>query len=115
MALGIDTIVAEVAVELNIPFVAAIPFVGQEKIWKQYQKDKYNSLLSKATEKVIVSSGGYAAYKMQVRNEWMVKNSDLLIAVYNDKKSGGTFNCLQFAHSENKQTSIIYTKDFKEA
>ena len=31
MAIGADTIAVQVAIKNNIPFIAAIPFVGQEK------------------------------------------------------------------------------------
>jgi uncharacterized phage-like protein YoqJ len=106
MALGIDQWAANVAIKLNIPFLAAIPFEGQEKAWPESSQKTYQKLLSKAAEKVIVCEGGYAAYKMQIRNEWMVNNSDILIAVYNGDTSGGTFNCVQFAKSINRE--IIY-------
>jgi len=48
----------------------------------------------------------YSIDKMQKRNEWMVDNCDLLIAVWNEDKSGGTYNCIQYAKSVNKE--VIY-------
>ena len=35
---------------------------------------------------------------MQERNEWMVNNCDVLIAVW-DGTSGGTANCVKYAES----------------
>lgn len=33
MALGVDQIAAYIAYKLKIPFIAAVPFEGQEKAW----------------------------------------------------------------------------------
>lgn len=33
MALGFDQWFAKICIELNIPFIAAVPFLSQEKIW----------------------------------------------------------------------------------
>ena len=50
--------------------------------------------------KHIVSPGEYAAFKMQVRNEWMVDQlnpaTDLLLAAW-DGSPGGTGNCVKYA------------------
>jgi len=101
MALGVDQIVAEIAIELNIPFVAAVPFEGQESKWPQSSKEKYDQLLRKAEEVVIVSEDGYAAWKMQKRNEWIVDNSDAILGIWSGLK-GGTGNCLEYAEKKNK-------------
>jgi uncharacterized phage-like protein YoqJ len=105
MALGIDTLWAQLAIENSIPLVAAIPFKGQESMWPQKSQKVYNYLLSKAKEIVIVNEGGYSPSKMQIRNEWMVDNCNLLIAVW-DETSGGTANCVNYAKSVKQE--IIY-------
>jgi uncharacterized phage-like protein YoqJ len=106
-ALGFDQYLANIAVKLNIPFIAAVPFEGQEKAWPQSSQKTFNRLLGFASEKVIVSEGSYAAYKMQIRNEWMCDRCDILIAVYNGDKSGGTYNCVQYAKKIGKKIIII--------
>ena len=106
MALGVDMWFANVAHKLGIPFIAAIPFIGQEKAWPESSQRTYHTLLAKAHDKVIVCGGGYAPIKMQTRNEYMTNKCDILIAVYNGNLSGGTFNCVQYAKSINKE--IIY-------
>lgn len=105
MALGADQYFAFVATKLNIPFIAAIPFEGQESAWPFQSQYLYKVLLKYACEKVIVSPGGYSAYKMQIRNEWMVDKCDILLAIW-DGSSGGTANCINYAKLKNK--SIIY-------
>jgi len=102
MALGVDQWAANIAIKLNIPFIAAVPFEGQEKAWPLESQKIFHKLLSKASEIVIVSEGGYAAYKMQIRNEWMVDQCDKLIAVW-DGSPGGTGNCVKYAQNKDKE------------
>jgi len=106
MALGVDQWAADIAYKLGIPFLAAVPFEGQEKEWPESARKAYHLLLSKAAERVVVCEGEYASYKMQIRNEYLVNNSDILIAVYNGDKTGGTANCVKYAKSTGKE--IVY-------
>jgi uncharacterized phage-like protein YoqJ len=106
MALGVDSWFAYICIRLHIPFLAAVPFEGQESRWPISSQNTYNKLISLASETVIVCEGSYAAYKMQVRNQFMVDSCDILIAVYNGDKIGGTANCVNYARSLNKK--IIY-------
>ena len=101
MALGVDTIAAEVCIEMGIPFIAAVPFKGQEKLWGSEQQAHYHYLVSKASEVVIVCSGGYRPQHMQERNRYMVDGADILVAVW-DGTTGGTRNCKMYAESKRK-------------
>lgn len=109
MALGVDQWAAEICVELGIPFIVAIPFVGQESIWPQDSQDKYRRLLDKAEETKIICEGGYAAKKMQIRNKWMIDNCDVLIAVWNGT-NGGTGNAVKYAQEINRKIYRINPK-----
>ncbi len=102
MALGVDQWAANIAIELGIPFTAAVPFVGQEDAWPTSSQKAYDTLLLKADDLIIVSEGGYSAYKMQLRNEWMVDHCDKLIAVW-DGTPGGTCNCISYAKAKGKE------------
>lgn len=106
MALGVDQWAANIAIRLGIPFIAAVPFLGQEKAWPQASQKVFNKLLGKAAEVVIVSEGGYSAYKMQIRNEWMVDRADKVIAIW-DGTSGGTGNCVNYARAKGKEIILI--------
>ena len=110
MALGWDMALAQAAINRGIPFIAAVPFVGQENMWQKKTQDYYKELLSKAKEVVIVSEGGYSAYKMQVRNEWMVNNCDLVLAMHNGDTFGGTFNCVTYVTKVGKPMVNFYNK-----
>lgn len=106
MALGVDQWAAELCVELGIPFTAAIPFEGQEKMWPRYQQRAYSQLLAKASKIHTVSPGKpfsrrEAVAALQRRNEWMVDNCDLLLAYWNGTP-GGTANCVRYAEGQEK-------------
>ncbi len=108
MALGADTIWAELAIANNLNLIAAIPFSGQESRWPKASQDRFNKILDyNKCQITIVSEGSYSAYKMQVRNIWMCDNSDMLIAVWNGKEYGGTYNCLKYAKMKGKKIERV--------
>lgn len=97
MAQGVDQIVAEIAVETGIPFIAAIPCDGQDATWPDEAKKRYMDLLEKASESVVVSPGPYEAKKMHIRDKWIVENSTCLLGVWNGQRYGGTFSTIRSA------------------
>lgn len=101
MALGWDQALANAAYVLDIPLIAAVPFAGQQQAWPEESREFFDMLLSKAEEIVIVSDGGYAPWKMQVRNKWMVDHCDQVLAMW-DGSTGGTGNCIQYAKKVGK-------------
>lgn len=98
MALGWDQALAHAAIVLRVPFVACIPFKGQERSWPNDSQARYNHLMEKAHRIIVACDGGYAAWKMQKRNELMVDNAQLVVALWNGT-SGGTGNCIRYANS----------------
>lgn len=101
MALGTDQYAARIAIELGIPFIAAVPFVGQELAWPNPdQRAEYHELLEQASVVHVVSRGGFTRAKMHVRNRWIVDSSDVLVAVLDttaDNRKSGTLACMQYA------------------
>jgi uncharacterized phage-like protein YoqJ len=110
MAIGYDTWLAQIAYKLGIPFIAAVPFVGQESRWPESSKELYRKLLSLACDVVIVSDGSYSPEKMQIRNEYMVNHSDKVLACWNGSV-GGTGNCVRYATSIGKEIIRINPAD----
>lgn len=115
MALGWDQALAQAAIELHIPVIAAIPFLGQESRWPKESQSKYKALIEKCREVVIVSPGGFASFKMQKRNEYMVNRADVILAMWNGKAEGGTFNCISYAQKKGKKIVNLYDqlKDYE--
>lgn len=106
MALGWDQAVAMACVQMHIPFTAAIPCVEQERKWIS-GKERYYWLLQQAYHKVLVTDAPYTAYLMQVRNEWMVNECDVLVALW-DGSSGGTGNCVAYAQRVGKPIKQVW-------
>ena len=104
MALGWDTALALAAIELGIPLAAAVPFEGQERKWRPEQQRLFQAILARASTVVVVSPGGYAVWKMQVRNEWMVDRATGVLALWNGS-AGGTGNCIEYARA--RQVEIV--------
>lgn len=102
MAQGVDQWAAEAALSLGIPFVAALPCDEMEAAWKPVVQTRFKELLAKARQIVVVSPGPYKPWKMQRRNEWVVDNCELLLAVH-DGSGGGTFNCLAYADAVRRE------------
>lgn len=101
----------------------AIPFKDQPKAWfSKEDKDKYFGQIQKADKVTYVDTlegykrtntpeGKYNAYKMQLRNEYMVNNADIVIAVWNGDKKGGTYNCVKYAEKLGKRIIQINPND----
>jgi uncharacterized phage-like protein YoqJ len=106
-AIGGDQLSCEVCVKLGIPYTIARPFEGQERRWSKEAQERYNDLITKAANVGIVSPGGFAIWKYQTRNEWIVDNSDMMIGIWSGIKEGGTYNCLQYAKKQKKDIIII--------
>lgn len=97
MALGWDQVIAQVCIDIDIPFTAAIPCLNQDKMWPDGSKDYYKKLLNKAEEIQIVTPGPYAAWKMNKRNEYIVDLSDHMLSLWDGTKAGGTYHCINYA------------------
>ena len=105
MALGVDQITAIAVLELkdeghDIKLHAIIPCANQEKMWPESSQMLYQAILSKADTITYVSKEEYTSWCMQKRNEYMVDNTDMVIAVW-DGSAGGTKNCVDYALSKN--------------
>lgn len=110
MALGADQWAAEVCIAAGIPFLAAIPFEGQETVWPESSQKKYHKILNAAAKRYVISQGSYTQQKMKIRNEWMVDNSDILLAVF-DGTTGGTYSCVSYAKKQAKPIRYLQYKN----
>lgn len=126
-ALGIDQMAFEICHKLktkynNIKLEVAIPFKNQPNNW--FNKDdvkKYKEQLEKADTVTYVdkieeykikgySEDAYYPAKMQKRNEYMVDNSEFVIAVW-DGTRGGTANCVRYSKKLGRDIIVINPKE----
>ena len=92
MARGVDIWAAEIVLRLrkegaNVKLICASPYEGFERGW--------NVILA-AADLVRFICPGYSRACFQIRNEWMVDHSALVIAVFNGQPSG-TKNTIDYA------------------
>lgn len=101
MAQGWDMALAQASINLNIPFMAYIPFSGQELVWPSSTRLYYKALLQHAQHVLVCTPGNYSKAAMQIRNQRMVDDCELLLALWNGSP-GGTGNCIGYATFQNK-------------
>lgn len=108
MALGFDMLVAEVCVEENIPFVAAIPCEGQTNSWPEDQKERYNNLLKLSWKRKIVCPGPFQIWKLFERNRWIVNRSTHMFSYWNGEDKGGTAATVKEAKKIDRPHENLY-------
>lgn len=110
----------------HIQNILAIPFKNQEKVWKdETDVKRYNKIKERADQVIYVDEiphynadksveiGEYSAKKMQLRNIYMVDQSQIVVAVFDGTK-GGTKNCVNYAKKKEKKILVLNPdKDFK--
>ena len=102
---GWDLSIAKACVSLRIPLTAAIPFRGHEYPYKELLEQNKDLI-----EVVYVNSGGYAGWKMHKRNEYIVDNCTLLVALLDVSKNGGTSNTWNYASSIGVESCNVWDK-----
>lgn len=109
----------------EIQNIVYVPFKGQESVWSKYgvfSQQDYAQMLKYAddikyvfTEKA--NTKKEASHMLKVRNESMVNETDLVVALQNDMnwktaKIGGTAHCMQYAWSQRRPIHrLSYTTD----
>ena len=111
-ALGADSDFAECVLlykEENpqIYLEIAVPCETQSKGWSKAHKTRHENILKRA-DKVNVLSPTYTPWCMHARNRYMVDKSSLVLAVWNGKEEGGTFETLKYAQKKGKRTVVLY-------
>lgn len=110
VALGVDTYAANIVLNLKAQYLhitleCAIPCETQEVKWNERDRDIYYDLLAKCDKETLLQQN-YTSNCMQKRNEYMVDNSDYVIAVWNGKPSG-TGNTVKYARKNKKVVLLI--------
>lgn len=100
MAKGTDIVAGEIVLHLReqddrLKLICALPHPGFGLHWGGGWTERFNRVLAAADlVRTICPRFSYDAY--QVRNEWMVNHSSLVIGVFNAER-GGTKNTLDYA------------------
>ncbi|MEG5175579.1 SLOG family protein [Microcoleus sp. B3-D7] len=103
MALGTDQLAAQILIRHKLKWTAVIPCRNQHKLWTPRQQFHYKQLLEQATKRVCLFDE-YCSGVMQARNLWMVKRSDICLAVFSGDPhgvGGGTATTFNMARDRN--------------
>lgn len=102
MALGADTWWAQAALEVGLELYAYIPFEAQAERWKEQDREVWRELRARATRERVFG-GHYAVRFLHERNQGMVLDADVVVAVFDPMiRSGGTFATMGFAERHGK-------------
>ncbi len=110
MALGFDIACAEIVLELkkeypHIKLIGAIPCKNQADRWNKIQVERYNKLL-KQLDNIRCIYDKYEDGCMQERNQFMINNASLIIALYNGL-GGGTKSTIDYAKKQGKEVVVV--------
>lgn len=113
MALGADTWWAEAALEVGLDYAAYIPFESQPDRWRSTDQAQWRYLRAKAaSEKVIAPA--YSVGALHARNDAMIKDSDLAIAVWKPSKTtGGTASAVTKIKKLGRDIVVVDLDDLK--
>lgn len=115
MAIGIDMYAAEIVLDLKsqYPYITlecAIPCETQPLQWSEPLRDRYFKIISMCDKETLIQHR-YSADCMQKRNQYMVNQANVILAVWNGRPSG-TRNTIKYAQSQSKPIIIIHPETF---
>ena len=87
MGLGAEQLGAEAAIDAGVPFVAAPPHPGFDKVWPQESRERYRALTDKAMAEVVFenrspTSKQQAGAMASRRDAWLAKSASEAIVVH---------------------------------
>lgn len=120
MALGADIIFANAVLEMwdagdaRLQLDCYIPCANQERMWPRRSQDEYLSIFERADNIVWVSKEDYTEGCMLARNQAMVDACDVVIAIYNGDKKGGTADTVRRVAASGKRVVILNPAEISE-
>lgn len=111
MALGVDTLWAQVARDAELELHAYIPFKGQESKWPEINQERYHDLLKYASKQVVISEK-FTSTCMRERNIRMVDDCDEALAIFNSNYKSGTGSFIRYIDKIKKTHTIVGIEQF---
>jgi hypothetical protein len=111
MAEGADLLAGKIAIDMNIPVISAMPWPTHYKSVDPEWLDLYRYVRDNSDEVVpIVEADSYpGAWVYHERNRWMVDEGDKLIAWWDGRKGGGTYQTVKYAKKKGVEVINAYT------
>jgi uncharacterized phage-like protein YoqJ len=90
LGLGAETLAAEAAVDLDIPFIAVLPFPAPDKVWPSASRDRFRRLTEAAQDVVTLQrkepdSKQKAGAALAKRDSWLIRNAREVVLVWDGK------------------------------
>lgn len=127
LALGADTVWSKAILQMRqeypdrVKFHADIPMEEQPSVWfNKSDVEFWHEQVKQADSKTVYGSleeypesqRKYMAVRLlEDRNQGMLSPADIVIAIFNGNKKGGTANAVRFAKQQSKQLIIIDPKN----
>lgn len=101
-ALGADLLFAETAIGLTLPVITYVPYPGQADRWDADQAARRDRVLGASLRVQLVeprpiASRGDIVRALHARNDAMIRDSNVTIAVLDRRTSGGSYSTTQKA------------------
>lgn len=122
-ALGFDTVAFLSVKNLkkkypHIQNILAIPFENQPIKWSQKDKNLYKWMKDTADKVIYVDAeegynrtnaeiGAFHKDKLMIRNEFMIDNSEFLIALWDRDYKSGTGHCVRYGKKKLKNSIMV--------
>lgn len=110
LAIGSDTILAEVALELGLPLVVVVPFSGFDVEFAPEARARYAQLLARARRVVPLPPSERSRAAFRLAGEWIVRETDILVAVWDGqpaRSEGGTSDTVTYARQVGKPVIVV--------
>lgn len=109
-ARGFDLLVGRLAREVGKPFILVLLYPADMMVRRWNNEDKVELFLQvRAAKEVIVIEKEYSSDALFLRNREMVELADAVMACWDGREKGGTYNTLNFALSREKPVYNIYS------
>lgn len=113
MCFGIIETIKSMHPQFKIKNELAIPHDNHFAKWSEDWKYKFNKCLEFAdmitkVEYLDSYKSNNTYQKLQKRNEYMIDQSELIIAVWDSIEKGGTWNAIKYAKTKNKKIEYFY-------
>lgn len=106
-ALGWDQALAWATLDLGIKLRLILPFRGMENRWGPDMRAEFRAMVDKADSSVWLGET-FDPELYQARNVQMVDESEAVLALWDGRKFGGTFNCLRYAHVQERRVLHLW-------
>ena len=112
MADGSDVWLSQIVLDFRenntaLKLHCVLPCEGQADQWSKSARDRYNAILNRADSVAYVSRQYYDGCMLD-RNRKLVEAADLLLAVYNGERRGGTAATLRYAKKLGRELIIVH-------